>query len=365
MHATNKDILEFFFDGRNRGVHRVRRGDAKFAGYARLFEPGEFFRGSKSASERGWFYSYVHGEGTQAFAALAFDERQCRLFNELRAGGKSFLFGEGTCAARFADGKASVKDAEREAVLEFNGLEYSLAISVPRGSGKLVFKYSFRKIPKIGNYRCVFNVFGRILCTWVLNPLSGSLEISAEGDVSSMNLPPQVAELVGARIEGQYGYTEGVRVALPIVSSGWNWNVALCQPVSGKGNAKFVGLMQFFVDINGRRVPVNYQLYWTDWKSGKFEIYGDANGRVSFKSRLPTASAASADGRFKVRVRARHKPAKRVIKGAALLTHFGLPSADIDYASFANELSARIGRRKYSGKGTSEITGLKKLSYWV
>ncbi|MFH1107332.1 MAG: hypothetical protein V1787_05550 [Candidatus Micrarchaeota archaeon] len=365
MHATNKDILEFFFDGRTRGVRRITRKDAKYSHYAGMFSGAEVFRGSKTASERGWFYGYVHGEGAEAFTALAFDERQTRLFNELRVGGKSFLFGEGVCQARFSDGKASVKDSGREVSWDYNGLEYAVCVSVPRGRGRLVFRYSFRRLPKIGNYRCVFNVFGRILCNWVLYPLAGSLEISAEGDVQSMNLPPEVAELVGARIEGAYAYTEAVRVALPMVSSGWNWNIALCQPASGKGNPKFVGLMQFFIDLSGRRVPVNFQVYWVDWKSGKFEIYGDATARASFNSRLPSARASSPDGKFKLKVRARLRPTKKVIKGAALLSGFGLPSADIDYAVFANEVSAVVGRRKYSGRGTSEISGLKKLAYWV
>lgn len=365
MHATNKDILEFYFDGRNRGVKRIRKGDEKFGEYSKLFSSDSFFRGPSAASERGWFYGYVHGEGAEAFVALAFDERQERLFNELRVAGKSFLFGEGDCRARFSDGKALVKDDEREVEWQYNGMEYSVMVSVPEGDGKLVFRYSFRQVPKIGNYRCVFNVFGRVLCAWVLYPMAGSLEVSAEGDVASMGLPPDVAELVGAKIEGSYAYAEGVRIALPIVSSGWNWNVALCQPVSGKGSAKFVGLMQFFVDLSGRRVPVNFQFYCVDWKSGKFEIYGDAKGRVSFKSRSPSAGAVSPDGRLEVKVRAAMKPTKRVIKGAALLTAFGFPSADIDYAAFANELSASIGRRKYLGRGTSELSGLKKLAYWV
>ncbi len=367
MQATNSDILDFFFDGRERGVRKIASESKEYGKFAALFKPEKLFTGSTTSHERGWLYAYFGGAEAQAFTAIAFDERQSRFFQELRVGGATYLFGEGSCKPKFGAKEASISDEEREVSWKYNGMEYEITVAVKRSKGTLFFKYVFSKLSDaIGNYRCIFHVLNQMAANWVIFPLKGSFSMWVDGDVSAFKLDPAVQALLGRNLESEFAYVEDVHLALPIVSAGWNWNVVYATRSEGeKLYKRFVGLMQFFVDVQGKRLPINFQYYFVDPDSGKFTIYGDASATLKYVDGLPVVTAKSPDGKLGITLKALSKPEKRIIKGVALFSPLKVTSADIDYAAFPNEATVEIDGEKFVGRGTSELAGLKKLAYWV
>ncbi|MBU1197565.1 hypothetical protein KJ765_03550 [Candidatus Micrarchaeota archaeon] len=365
MKGSNQDIFEFYFDGRKRGVRRVPPHDPKHAVFSSFFSKEKLFQGSSTAFERGWLYGYFGAEVLQSFIGLAFDEHQNYLFHELRSGKKTWLFGEGSCKSRFYPREALVSDSERELRWRFNALQSKVRFVVKRKKADLVFQYDFSRIRrKIGNYRCVFTVFNQVLASWVLYPLKARMRLDIEGQPNSVRLPPELECINGKWLESPFAYTEMVHIALPLFSAGWNWNIFYCVPTLGKGNPKFVGLMKFFVELQKTRIPINYQVYVVDLMSGAFHLFGDATSTESHVRRKPHISASTPDGHLRIQATALHAPKKRLIKGVTLLSPLKVRSADIDYAAFPNEARVEFRGRHYAGRGTSEITGLKKLAYW-
>lgn len=367
MQATNEDILDFYFDGRERGVRKIAPDSKDHAPLSAFFKPDRIFKGSTSSFGRGWLYGYFGGAEAQAFVALAFDEHQSRFFHELRVGSASHLFGEGPCKAKFGAKEASVSDEEREVTWKYNEMEYEVTVALKRAKGTLYFKYVFSKISDaVGNYRCVFHVLKNLAANWVIFPLKGSLTVWLDGEASAFRLAPEVQALLGRTLTSEFAYVEDVHLALPIVSAGWNWNVLYGTRSEGeKVYKRFAGLMQFFVDLRGRQMPINFQFYHVDPDTGKFFIYGDAEASLKISDGIPSIAAKSPDGKFQVSLKAMRAPEKRLIKGVALLGPLKVSTADIDYASFPCEGVLELEGEKFSGRGTSELAGLKKLSYWV
>ncbi len=366
MQVTNEDILDFYFDGRTRGVRKISSDSKEFSAFAPFFKPEKLFTGSTKSHERGWLYGYFGGAEAQAFVALAFDERQSRFFNEVRVGGESHLFGEGPCKAKFGAKEATVSDEEREVTWKYNDLEFEVQVTLKHAKGTLFFKYVFSRLSDaLGNYRCVFHVLNQLAANWVIYPLKGSLSIWVDGEASSFKLSSELEALLGRTLESEFAYVEDVHLALPLVSAGWNWNVFFATRSEGETvHKRFVGLMQFFVDVQGRHLPINFQYYHVDPSTGKLNMYGDADSSIKFSEGLPTISAKSPDDKFSVSITALQKPEKRLIKGVTLLSPLRVTSADIDYSAFPIEGVAEIEGEKFTGRGTSELAGLKKLSYW-
>ena len=124
--------------------------------------------------------------------------------------------------------------------------------------------------------------------------------------------------------------------------------------------------MEFFVDMQKRKVPINFQFYYLDPKTGRFCIYGDAKSKLSIEhDGLPVISAETLNHKLRVNIKAISRPKKRMIRGVSLLNMLNIPSANIDYSAFPSSIEAIIEGKKYSGTGTSELTGTKKFGYWM
>jgi len=363
MIASNKDILEFFFDGVHRAVRKMTPAEKNE--HEHLFTDEKQYAPTKGSFERGWTYGFVGTKFFSAFIALASDSKEQMLFHELRYKGKTLALGECICDAEHKGRKMSI--AEKERKLEWTGSppEYEVSLELKGEKGSLKFLYKFSRISKkIGFYRCVYRTFNQMLAYWFLSPMKAALQITGDGDLSEFKLG-EFEELVNTTIETNFAYTENVKILVPMIQMGWYWHFLNCYEGEDWINpSKIVGFMDlFFLDKKRQMLlPLNFQMYYVDAKTGAFRVFGEAQCELKWEKDAAEFKANELEKHVSFQVKNSSPVNTRQIRGKKF--YGGVTVQNIDYSSFSNEGTARIGRKKYNVIGTSEITG-REHSVWI
>ncbi len=363
MIASNKDILEFYFDGVHRAVRKMTPAEKK--DYEHLFTDEKQYAPTKGTFERGWTYGFLGTKFFSAFIALASDAKEQYLFHELRYKGKILTLGEGICDAEYKGKKISISEKSRK--LEWTGgpPEYEATLEIKGEKGTLKFAYKFARHAKnIGYYKVIYRMFDHMLAYWFISPMKATLQITGDGDLSEFRLG-EFEELVNTTIETSFAYTENVRILVPMIRVGWYWHYLNCHEGDDWINPKKVmGFMDlFFIDKDKKMIlPLNFQMYHLDLNTGMFHVRGDAQCKLDWEKDAVSFKANEIEHHMEFQIRNSTPLSTRRIIGKKF--YGGITMQNIDYSSFANEGVAKIGRKKYNVIGTSEVTG-REPSIWI
>ncbi|MFQ5406502.1 MAG: hypothetical protein ACE5DI_05095 [Candidatus Micrarchaeia archaeon] len=363
MRATNKDVLIFSFDGLNRKVEKAK-GKEK-SKFLEFFDFRKLYAPPQTHLERGWTYGFLGGEFFSAFIAIGEDKHEQMLFHELRFEGKTYKLGEGFCTVKYSQNKMSVSDKTRELVWNGEPPQYAVSFELKGKKGSLFFKYCFLQHKKsIGFYKGVHKAFDRLTSYWFFSPMKAQVKINGKGDLSEFKLG-KLEELVGTTIETQFAYTERVRILVPLLSMGWYWHLLDCFTRDAREPEKIMGFMDFYFNNKDLKMllPLNFQVYHVDLKSGAFSVFGEAQCRLEWRRKTPVLKVNTFGGKkVSFEVESSQHPDTIQIKDNLVYGRFLLH--DIDYAAYPSVGKAKIGKKHYKVIGTGEVTG-KQPSVWI
>lgn len=364
MKVTNKQVMVHNFTERA----KIRLEDP--AKYESLFTPEKMFGDPRKSGDRGWIYANITNKDLSAFITIGYDDMQRALFHELRYKGKTYKVGDGfgNETTKFADGKLTIKELDRE--IEWTGMpsEYQVVATFrkkgPTSEGELKFTYKFEKISdELRKFRCVFKELDHLLAYWMISPCKGSLDIEGKGDISLFKLG-EAEELIGKNITSNFCYNENIHMRTPMVSEGWHWTILDCFQEDEQKMEKLVSFMHFFFQKGRINIPIYIQLIDFDPNTGEAEVYEDAEIKLKWESpKTPLLSVKSKDGKIELKITPKYEIDVHSIRGIKLANL--ILKTDIDYSTYPCNAEVVIDGKKYNAIGSSEITGEGKTGYWL
>ena len=127
-------------------------------------------------------------------------------------------------------------------------------------------------------------------------------------------------------------------------------------------NADMAGANACDITHAKESLPLSFQFYYVDVRSGAFHVFGDAQCELKSEGDDVSFKANATDAKVSFDVKNSTPVNTRKIRGKKLYADYALQN--IDYSSFACEGTARIGNKKYRAFGASEITG-REPSLWI
>ncbi|MFH1751248.1 MAG: hypothetical protein ABH863_06210 [Candidatus Micrarchaeota archaeon] len=364
MKITNKQIMVHNF------TQKAKMKLEETAKYDHLFTAEKLFGNPGKTGERGWIYANLTNKDLSAFITIGYDDIQRALFHELRYKGKTYKIGDGfaNSSTKFADGKVTIKEDDRELIWSGTPSEYTVSATFRKKGaereGELKFTYKFEKISdELRKFKCVFKEFDQLLAFWMISPAKGSLDIEGKGDISLFKLG-EAEELIGKNIQSNFCYNENIHMKMPMLSEGWHWTVLDCFKDDEQKIEKFVSFMHFFFQRGNLYVPIFIQLIEFDPATGETEVYDDADIKLKWESpKTPLLSVKSRDGKIELKITPKYEIDVHSIKGVKLANL--ILKTDIDYATYPCNAEVVIEGKKYNAIGSSEITGGGKTGYWI
>ena len=360
MHATNSDILGFYFSPPDvQGVRKLS-GKAKEEAEA-IFNTHNVLR-PMHTFERGWLYGYLYAGDLSVFIAIGRDSNDSRFFQEFRLNGKTSIIGEKLCVSKLEQNKVIIRESGLQVDWSGPFPEFNVSVWIEKDGTKAEFKYKFEKINEnVGPYRCVGDVLGNRLAYFYVLPCKASLVAKIEGDPAKLGISKELFDRInGKEITSFFAYNEAVHANGPLYNGGWYWHMLECYQDNPAKPEKMFGFMDLFFEGNRpererRSTVLNLQFYTVDLETGKISIETDA--KITQETREGKPIFKLENDELFAEIRAQTVPELRKIEGKKEM--FGVHLQHIEYSAYPSEGTVKIGDKTYNAVGTSEIAGGK------